>query len=98
MSAFVKIPGICAGGKVTHHQKTTRLAAQIILRAKALDFVRKIVLSRIATTGSSRRRVRVRDVPAGLFVQVFVDSIEQQLYLYTPEREQTRLALADLIN
>lgn len=97
MSAFVKLSGISSGGKVTNHQKITRMAAPIILRAKALEIVRKIVIARLCNTGSNRRRVVVRDVPAGLFIRVAGDCVEQELYLYTPQREQTRLALQDLI-
>lgn len=94
-----KRKGVLRGPKLNYrHSSYIELAEEMILAAKALPEVTKIILGPIKNAGGGTPRITARPIPAGLSLSVRSSHQVQKLYIYTRTPRETAAAIgADFI-
>lgn len=89
--------GVLSGPKINNaHSTLIRAAEPVVAAAKKDRRVTRIILGKIVPRKGGERRLKTQYVPAGLKVVVRSGGELQELYLYTTEAEDVRLALEEI--
>ncbi len=79
------------GPKVTtNHQTVIDGAVPVLQAIKNLDSVNKVVIGPIEPNRSASPRLKLRPIPAGLFLKVQSRESLQQFYIYTSDPETVK--------
>jgi hypothetical protein len=85
-----KQKGILAGKKISNnHQTISKESETVILTAKKLEEVTKIVISVIKPVRPGKRSIKRKPINAGFEITVRGSNIIQTLYVYTKEPDKT---------
>lgn len=89
--------GVLSGPKINNaHSTLIRAAAPVVAAAKKDKRVTRVILGKIVPRRGGSRRLKVQYVPAGLKITVRSGGELQELYVYTTEAEDVRLALEEI--
>lgn len=89
--------GVTAGPKLSNtHTSYVSTAEKVILLAKALPEVSKVVLSKISPAKNGRASVKCVPILAGLRVQVRAPRAVQVLFVYTNDPDGVAAKLSSL--
>lgn len=88
--------GILKGPKINRrHSTCTNAAERVILAAKSLPSVKKIVLGKIAPLRTTEPRLKFSPIPGGLKAQVRGATDQQDLFIYTSDAPGTERKLQE---
>lgn len=79
--------GLLAGPKISNkHQTMSREGAFIVVEAKALDLVSKVILGEIKPVRPSKQRIKFTVLDAGLQIKIRGTNLMQTIRIYTKEQ------------
>jgi hypothetical protein len=87
---------VLSGPKINNAHSTLIHAAKALVAAAKKDTrVTRVILGKIVPRRGGQRRLKTQYVPAGLKITVRSGGELQELYVYTAEAEEVRLALEE---
>lgn len=87
--------GVLRGPKISNkHQTIIPGADKLILAAKAMECVSKVVVAEILPVGTGKPKLKFQPVQAGLRMIVRSGINQQTFYVYTSDPQRVELALS----